>query len=481
MNQSASGSDKVNAIINVHLATGRIGRPGMGPFSVTGQPNAMGGREVGGLANQLAAHMDPDNPTHVDRVRRFWDAPALQQGQGLKAVDMFKAIGEGKIKLVWVMATNPAVSLPASAKVREALETCPTVIVSDVTAETDTAAYADILLPAAGWGEKDGTVTNSERCISRQRGFRPPVGEAKPDWWALTQVAHRLGFERAFAYDSPVDVFVEHAALSAFENDGERAFDIGGLIDLDRAAYDALEPIRWPVPAPSAPKQPLQGAGRLFAEGGFTHPDGKAKLLPVQHRPLKEAVDERFDLVLNTGRYRDQWHTMTRTGLSARLSAHRPEPLLEVNPEDAAARGMAEDQVVSLHSVHGTVMARLRLTANQPRGQVFLPIHWTDAFASDAITSRLIAPHVDPLSGQPESKASPVRLEALGPVREGIAFTKSALRPEGVLRWARVEGSDAVATHLVLDCTQNAIDGLPERPADLTYEDPQRGSLSSVW
>jgi assimilatory nitrate reductase catalytic subunit len=226
VNQWSFGTDKVNAIINCHLATGRIGRPGMGPFSITGQPNAMGGREVGGLANQLAAHMD-FAPEDVDRVGRFWQADGIAREPGLKAVEMLRAVEEGNIKAIWVMATNPAVSMPDADRVRAALRACELAICSDLFADTDTARCADVLLPAAGWGEKDGTVTNSERCISRQRAFLDPPGEARPDWWILTEVARRMGFADAFPYRSAAEVFREHAALSGFENDGRRDFDIG--------------------------------------------------------------------------------------------------------------------------------------------------------------------------------------------------------------------------------------------------------------
>ena len=247
VNQSSQGTDKVNAIINCHLATGRIGRTGMGPFSLTGQPNAMGGREVGGLANQLAAHMN-FTPAEVDRVRRFWNAPNIATHEGLKAVQMFEAIERGEIKALWVMATNPAVSLPRAGAMRDAMRKLELFVVSENVASNDTLnSGAHIVLPAAAWGEKDGTVTNSERRISRQRRFLPLPGEAKPDWWIVAQVARRMGHGDAFAYESAVEIFREHAALSAFENDGARDFDIGSLADLSDASFDALEPVVWPA------------------------------------------------------------------------------------------------------------------------------------------------------------------------------------------------------------------------------------------
>jgi assimilatory nitrate reductase catalytic subunit len=263
VNQSAQGTDKANAIINCHLATGRIGKPGMGPFSLTGQPNAMGGREVGGLANQLAGHMS-FTPADIDRVRRFWSAPRMARREGLKAVQMFDAIARRQVKALWVMGTNPAASLPRAGAVRQALNALELFVVSDNVLSNDTiTAGAQVLLPAAAWGEKDGTVTNSERCISRQRAFLPLPGEARPDWWIVAEVARRLGFADAFAYRSAADVFREHAALSCFENDGMRAFDLGALASVADGCYGALEPAQWPLRPGAA------AARRLFATGGF--------------------------------------------------------------------------------------------------------------------------------------------------------------------------------------------------------------------
>src|SRR5690606_11460817 len=266
VNQSSSGTDKVNAIVNVHLATGRIGKPGAGPFSLTGQPNAMGGREVGGLANQLAAHMD-FSPDGVERLRRFWGSSRVATRPGLKAVELFDAVERGKIKALWIMSTNPAVSMPDADRVRRALRRCELLVVSDCVRRSDTIDHADVLLPAATWGEKCGTVTNSERRISRQRAFLPLPGEAMPDWWIVTQVARRMGFGDAFRYESPADVFREHARLSAFENGGTRAFDIGALAEVTDDEYDALAPTQWPLPAAAASSPPVGAAvqPRLFA------------------------------------------------------------------------------------------------------------------------------------------------------------------------------------------------------------------------
>src|SRR6202790_2766091 len=240
VNQSAQGTDKVNAILNCHLATGRIGKPGASPFSLTGQPNAMGGREVGGLANQLAAHM-AFSPPDIDRVRRFWQAPRIATHEGLKAVQMFEAIARGGIKALWVMGTNPAVSLPDADAARAALKKLELFVVSENVVANDTVnAGVHVLLPAQAWGEKSGTVTNSERRISRQRAFLKPPGETKPDWWIVSEVAKRLGFGAAFEFGSAADVFREHAALSGFENNGGRDFDIGALASLSDEAFEAM-------------------------------------------------------------------------------------------------------------------------------------------------------------------------------------------------------------------------------------------------
>ncbi|MBI5429759.1 MAG: molybdopterin-dependent oxidoreductase [Nitrosomonadales bacterium] len=422
INQSSSGVDKANAIINVHLATGRIGKPGMGPFSVTGQPNAMGGREVGGLANQLAAHMDFADAASVDRVARFWNAPGIAQQPGLKAVDMFQSIGSGKIKAVWIMGTNPAVSMPDADKVRAALMACELVVVSDCMQHTDTTACADILLPAQGWGEKDGTVTNSERRISRQRAFITAAGEAKPDWWIITQVAQRMGYAEQFRYTQPAQIFREHARLSGFENNGARAFDISALGELDDAEYDALQPVQWPVNS-HAP----QGTQRLFADGKFYTPGGKARMIAVAPRLPAVAVDEAYPLVLNTGRIRDQWHTMTRTGKVPRLNAHLFEPFVQMHAGDAQKYQLQDGALANLTSRHGSMLARVQVSEDQRPGSVFVPMHWNDAYAKAARVDALVAPITDPISGQPESKHAPVRVAPYSPAWQGFVLSRKRL------------------------------------------------------
>jgi assimilatory nitrate reductase catalytic subunit len=432
INQSSSGVDKANAIINVHLATGRIGKPGMGPFSVTGQPNAMGGREVGGLANQLAAHMDFSDAANVDLVKRFWGAPNIAPATGLKAVEMFQAIADKKIKAVWIMGTNPVVSMPDADKVRAALLDCELVVVSDCVQRTDTTACADILLPAAAWGEKDGTVTNSERRISRQRAFLPAAGESKPDWWIITQVAQHLGFAEAFPYTQPAEIFREHARLSGFENNDSknngsknnvrRAFDISALAEMDEAQYDTLQPLQWPVNS-----QASQGTQRLFTDGKFYTPNGKARMIAVAPRLPAIATDADFPLVLNTGRIRDQWHTMTRTGKVPRLNAHLFEPFVQIQARDATTYKLQEGGLATLRTRQGAMLARVQVSEDQRLGSAFVPIHWSDAFAKLARADALVAAITDPISGQPEFKHTPVKIEPYQPAWHGFALSRERL------------------------------------------------------
>ncbi len=398
VNQSSCGTDKVNAIINCHLATGHIGKPGAGPFSVTGQPNAMGGRETGGLANMLAAHMEIDNPLHRERVQRHWNSPRIADSPGLKAVDMFRAVADGRIKAIWIIATNPVDSMPEADAVAAALAACPFVVVSDVVAETDTLAFAHVKLPATAWGEKDGTVTNSERRISRQREFLPAPGKTKPDWRIICEVAKRMGFGAAFAYASAAEIFAEHAALSAFENAGTRDFDIGAHAEIDSASYDALEPFQWPHP-----EGPARAETRFFADGKFYTPDRKARFIAVRPEPIRRTSED-LPMVLNTGRVRDHWHTMTRTGKSPRLSEHLAEPYAEIHPGDAARLGIGEDDIVRVSSPHGAVLVRVLISARQQPGSVFVPMHWGAQFASAARIDALVPAITDPWSGQPDSK-----------------------------------------------------------------------------
>ncbi|MBP0495856.1 nitrate reductase [Pararoseomonas indoligenes] len=417
INQSETGTDGANAIINCHLLTGRIGKPGAGPFSVTGQPNAMGGREVGALGHVLAGHLDWSVPGEADLVRGHWNAPNLAVGPGLKAVDLFRALGAGRIGALWVMATNPAVSLPEAEAARDAMRRAPFLVVSEVMRDTDTAGFAHVRLPALGWAEKDGTVTNSERVISRQRAFLPPPGEARQDWWIVAQVAARLGWGAEFAWPDAAAIFREHAALTGLGNNGTRAFDISGLADLSDADYAALPPTRWPVPAGGTAKP------RFFADGAF--PAGRARFVPVAHKPRPEGNGL---LTLLTGRLRDQWHTMTRTGGVPRLMAHKPEPELVVHPADAG--GLPDGSLARITGHEGaSAVLRLRHDAGQRRGTAFAPMHWTAERAPAARINGTIPPVVDPVSAQPALKSARVALSAFAPAWHGFLIARRSLGP----------------------------------------------------
>jgi assimilatory nitrate reductase catalytic subunit len=446
VNQSAQGTDKVDAIIHCHLASGRIGEEGAGPFSLTGQPNAMGGREAGGLANMLAAHMG-FAPSEVDRVKRFWNAPLMAEREGLKAVQMFDAIAQKRVRALWVMATNPAVSLPKADHSRAALGSLDFFAISEVLLSNDTLnAGAHVLLPAAAWGEKDGAVTNSERRMSRQRAFLPLAREARPDWWIVCEVARRMGFGNAFAYAGPADIFREHAALSCFENAGTRGFDIGALAQVSDAAYEALEPVQWPVRAGER-----LGAARLFADGVFQTADGRARFVELTKPALSLAPSLDFPLTLNTGRMRDQWHTMTRTGRSPRLGAHAPEPFISVNPQDAAQLGLASGGFAKIASPFGAAVLRVDVTDAQAAGGVFAPIHWSAETSSHGRVGALVNPATDPFSGQPELKATPVRLAPVDFAGEGALVARAPFDlPQGCW-WARVTLGDGVGYRMASD------------------------------
>ncbi|MPZ12129.1 MAG: molybdopterin-dependent oxidoreductase, partial [Kiloniellaceae bacterium] len=437
VNQSESGTDKVNAILNCHLLTGRIGRPGAGPFSLTGQPNAMGGREVGGLANQLACHLEIENPAHRALVQDFWQAPAMPLAPGLKAVDLFDAVAEGRIKALWIMATNPAVSLPGADRVREAIRNCPFVVVSDVESHTDTTELADVLLPAAAWGEKGGTVTNSERRISRQRAFLPPPGEARPDWRIVCDVAAAMGWGAAFDYASPWEIFREYAALTAAGNDGSRDLDLSGCLDWQAADYEALQPFQWPLAAGSS----VPGRKRFFTDGGFYTEDGRANFIAVAP-PTSRAEDSAPPFLLNSGRVRDQWHSMTRSGRSPRLSQHVAEPFVEMHPADAARLDILPAGLVALSNHRGRYLARAVVTERQQPGQLFAPMHWSGQWASAGRIDALVSRRRDPHSGQPALKMTRVSAAAFPAAWYGFAVVVH--RPQAVAAdyWAlaRTEG-----------------------------------------
>jgi assimilatory nitrate reductase catalytic subunit len=429
VNQSSAGADKVNAIINCHLATGRIGKPGMGPFSITGQPNAMGGREVGGLANMLAAHLDIEDAAHRGAVQRFWGSPAICTKPGLKAVDMFRACADGRIKALWIMSTNPAVSMPEADAVRDAIAACAFVVVSDIMARTDTTRLADVILPATGWGEKSGAVTNSDRTVSRQRAFLPAPGQARPDWQIICDVAAAMGFGQAFEYDGPAAIYREHAKLSGVAGTLGRDFDISDHAAIDDAAYDAMAPFRWPAAG-------ARQGGRLFANGGFFTPNGRARMLALTAGDPAQKLSPAYPLRFNTGRTRDHWHTMTRTAKSPRLSQHMGEPWLEIHPSDAAEAGLKPADIALVESAHGTALLRVLISDRTRPGAVFAPMHWTGELSSAGRVSALPRAEVDPISGQPELKSAAVRVAPWPAAWHGFAAGVAEFTPSSGY-WAR--------------------------------------------
>ena len=483
VNQSSSGSDKVNSIINCHLATGRIGQPGMGPFSVTGQPNAMGGREVGALANTMAAHLEFDNSYHHQLLSNFWQTERLATRPGLKAIDLFDAMEKGEIKTVWIMATNPMVSLPDSQKIERALDKCPFVVVSDCIADTETTRMADLLLPAQGWSEKSGTVTNSERRISRQRRILPSPGMAKPDWWIISQVAQKMGYRDAFDYLHEGEIFKEHAELTAFENtDKQRDLNLVGLTQLDERGYGALLPQQWPVQ--DLQTEPVNQ--RLFADNRFFTQDGRANFIAVTYDTPKLSVSDEYPLLLNSGRTRDHWHTMSRTGLSARLAEHTPEPYVLVHPDTAHRYQLIDGQLAKVANGQGECLVRVEVTRAQRIGEMFIPIHWNNTTAGQSKPCVLIGNATDLLSGQPEFKHTPVAASPFPVQTEAVVISRKVQSLENLEYWSRQKVEDGylyrIGSSLPLDQLANALSTQLEIPAGQQYQfDSQGQSSRSTW
>jgi assimilatory nitrate reductase catalytic subunit len=412
LNQSSSGTAKNAALINLHLATGQIGLPGAGPFSLTGQPNAMGGREVGGLANLLSAHRDLANPVHRAEVAKLWGVPDVPATPGLTAVEMFEAAADGQIKALWIACTNPAQSLPDQATVRRALERAELVIVQEAFSTTATAAYADVLLPATTWGEKDGTVTNSERRISRVRPAVAAAGQARHDWAIAAdlaqRIAQRIAPERAamFAYATPESVWLEHR-----ESTRGRDLDITGL---SYAMLESAGPQQWPLPQGQS-----QGSERLYEDGIFPTADGRAKFADVPFTALAEPRDARYPFSLITGRLRDQWHGMSRTGNLGRLLGHEGEPVVDLHPADLSRLKLSEGELVRVSSRRGEVVLAVRSSESVAPTQAFIAMHWgqevmsgqdSDGHALLGINA-LTTPAFCPSSRQPELKHCAVKIQ----------------------------------------------------------------------
>ena len=501
LNQSAAGTAKNAALIHLHLATGQIGRPGTGPFSLTGQPNAMGGREVGGMANLLSAHRDLANPAHRAEVAALWGVDAVPAKPGKTAVEMFEAVRRGEIKLLWIACTNPAQSLPDQALVREALERAELVVVQEAFATTETCVYADVLLPASTWGEKEGTMTNSERRITHVRSAVPAPGEARDDWVIAADFARRLEARlqpeylsrtpTLFGFTNPEQVFNEHR-----ETTRGRDLDITGL---SYAMLDAAGPQQWPLPEGA-----VTGKARLYADGVFPTRTGRAMFVNVAYRPVADAVNSHFPFRLNTGRLRDQWHGMSRTGIVAQLFNHAGTPRVAVNPRDLRARGLVDGELVRVESRRGSVVLAVESSDSVRSGQAFVPMHWgsrfllgdgsrKSGFGINAVTSAAL----DPDSKQPELKHAAVRIvraeldaqlvmfgfapdgDALAlfdRVREqcqGFAFASCTLigrDPAGVL--VHAAAAQAIAAEAIAELDR--LFGL-DSDATLRYDDARRG------
>lgn len=421
INQSQVGTDQGNSIINCHVASGKIGRQGCGPFSITGQPNAMGGREVGALANTLAGHIEFDDTELIDALGQFWETDNIAKGAGLKAVDLYEAVETGQVKAIWIMATNPVVSMPNHQQIARALNKCDMVVVSDCVANNDTIAYANVVLPAQGWGEKSGTVTNSERRISRQRSFLEPYGEAKPDWWILCEVAKRMGFAHAFTFDGPADIFREHAALSGLNNNGTRAFDISAFDNITTTQYDQWIPKQWPQPKGESICLTDQ---RFFEQGHYFHKNKTVKIVTSAELPT---IPSDTSLLLNTGRNRDQWHTQTRTGKAAQLTNRHPEPIVDIHPVNAKKVNVVDQEIIEIENNGEKLHIRCHVTDEVRIGELFVPIHWSNDNANQGSISKLIKSIVDPISGQPAFKQTAVTISKLAYESEALLLVKEEL------------------------------------------------------
>ena len=486
LNQSSAGSAKNSALINLHLATGQIGKPGAGPFSLTGQPNAMGGRETGSLSNLLPGHREANNAEHRAEVARYWGVDALPETPGLSAIELFDAVHDGRIKALWIACTNPAQSLPNQNKVHEALAGCPFVVVQEAFFTTETCRFADLLLPAASWGEKEGTVTNSERRVSHVRRAVPAPAEARPDWSITCDFARRLetllrpGLPSLFDFPSAEALFEEYKHLTA-----QRDLDLSGL---SYALLDDQGPQQWPFP-PGA----RRGTARLYGDGRFPTASGRAQFHADPYRAPKEKREARYSLTLNTGRLRDQWHGMSRTGTAARLFGHVEAAVLGLHPDELRRRRLNDGDLVKLRSRRGSLILPVQADESVRPGQAWLPMHWGDRFLKGLGTNVLTQPAFDPLSKQPELKHAGVevdkvelpwqlfalvegevqtRFEALRPLFEDFAY--ASLTPTGRERPALlIRAACAVAPPPELLAQIDRLLRLHEGPV-LAYDDPRR-------
>jgi len=483
LNQSSHGTDKNIALINLHLATGQIGRPGAGPFSLTGQPNAMGGREVGGMATMLAAHRDILNPVHRAEVEQLWGVDKLSDRPGLPAVAMFDAMLDGRIKAVWIVCTNPVHSMPEIEKIRQALDRVEFVVVQEAFLQTDTVPYADVVLPAAGWAEKSGTVTNSERRISLVNQAIAAPGEARADWWIANNVAARIQAQlhpelaELFAFTSPESVFNEHRKLTV-----GRDLDIGGL---SYAVLHSQGPQQWPFAAGQH-----TGQARRYLDGIFATPNGRAQFHLTQYKAVAETTNARFPFHLITGRLRDQWHGMSRSGRVAAAFAHAPQAALTMHPGDALRRGLKAGDLVTVAGRQTRLVLPLQVSEEVKSGTVFAAMHWSGQYLNSGGINEVIPGRIDPHSFQPELKHAAVRIDAavlpwqMQAARRGDVLTLQA-QIQPLLRECGYAAVSIEADLLILHAAHSAppdswlervyaaLD-LPAGPDTLEYRDEQR-------
>ncbi len=405
LNQSIHGTDKNAALINLHLATGQIGKLGAGPFSLTGQPNAMGGREVGGMANLLSGHRDLNNATHRAEIAKLWGVDSVPEKAGKTAIEMFDAVKNGEIKAIWIACTNPAHSMPDLNNVLAALQNAELVVVQDAFNNTDTCQYADVLLPTSTWGEKEGTVTNSERRITRVNPAIAPPAEAKHDWQIMVDFARRLEKRLAkntnlFPFSNTEQIFNEHR-----ETTRNRDLDITGL------SYELLNeqgPQQWPFVAGKK-----IGKARLYADGVFQKPDGRAQFINAVYKATADKTDARHPLHLLTGRLRDQWHGMSRTGNVAQLFNHAEEPVIQISSDDMMRRNLKNGDIVKVSNKRGSLTLPVQMSDEVQPAQTFIAMHWGSQFMHGLGVNALMPPNFDKTSKQPELKHTAIKLEKL--------------------------------------------------------------------
>ena len=486
LNQSVQGTHKNAALINLHLATAQIGKPGAAPLSLTGQPNAMGGREVGGMANLLSGHRDMANQQHRSEMAKLWGVDEVPALPGKTAVELFEAVRTGEIKALWIACTNPAQSMPDLNLINEALNTAEFVVVQEAYRETETTAYADVLLPATTWGEKEGTVTNSERCISRVRSAVAPVGEARHDWQIVVdfaaRLATRLGKENVLEYASTEAIFNEHRATTV-----GRDLDIGGL---SYALLESAGPQQWPLPQGKS-----LGLKRLYSDGVFPTVDGRAQFVNTKYITVAEDINIRYPLHLNSGRLRDQWHGMSRTGTVGRLFSHVEEPLLSMSAIDMARRSLSDGDLVQVSSRRGKLALRVMASEEMRAGQTFIPMHWGNRYMSGLGVNALTSAAFDAISKQPELKHAAVQVEKLSlpwqmvAMRKGDALNRMSLL-QAILKHfefaslglfgrddelvvLRAAHSGPVADEVLAEI--DAILGLDDAAEVMNYRDAKRG------